>query len=329
MENKLLEMHGLRILFNSEQGYLPAVDRLDLEIAAGEAVGLVGESGCGKSISAFSLMGLLPLHGCRMEYASYNFAGETIPPDKIRSIKALRGGKIGMVFQDALAALDPVYTVGEQLTEAVRAHRKCRKDEAQAAAVKLLGETGIPDPVSRMNDYPHQLSGGMRQRVMIAVALINRPQLLIADEPTTALDVTIQAQILRLISELRKREGMAVLFISHDLGVVAEVAERIVVMYAGEAVEQAATGELMRTPLHPYTAGLLSSLPELSGELRPLNSIPGRVPEPAEMAQIKGCRFADRCSRRFELCTEQAPPLFAAGVGRTVRCWLYRDGEGA
>ena len=311
----LVRVRGLEVAFAMDrERWFTAVDGIDLDIAAGEAVGLVGESGCGKTVTALALMGLLPELACRASVREAEFDGQpfTVRPGYAPNGLA-RGWDVSMVFQDALAALDPVFTIGAQLVEAIRVHADCTKDEALARAVQALGYVGIPDPESRMKSYPHHLSGGMRQRVMIAMALLHQPRLLIADEPTTALDVTIQAQVLSLIERFRRERNMAILFITHDLGIVGQLTDRIIVMYAGRVVESGPSSQVLAHPQHPYTIGLLASMPSMQGKGGRLAAIPGRVPSPDEFSSLVGCRFAPRCPLADEVCRTRVPKLIRDG----------------
>jgi peptide/nickel transport system ATP-binding protein len=304
-------------------GDIPAVDGIDFTIHTGESVGMVGESGCGKSATALSIMGLLPKPAGRVAAGSIRFAGRellTLAPSEMR---ALRGNEIAMVFQEPMTSLNPVFTVGSQIAEAVRIHRHSTRREAWAHAVRMLELVEIPDPAERANDYPHQLSGGMRQRVMIAMALCCDPRLLIADEPTTALDVTIQAQVLELIDSLRARLGMALLLITHDLGVVAERCDRILVMYAGRIIESGPVREVLAAPCHPYTRGLLASQPEFAVEGRRLRAIPGNVPRPG--AFPAGCRFRDRCELAEPRCAQMDPSLVAVRGEHEAACLVTTE----
>jgi oligopeptide/dipeptide ABC transporter ATP-binding protein len=322
----LLEVKDLRTHFQTRSGLVKSVDGVSFSIGEGELVGLVGESGCGKSITALSIMRLIAKPG-KIVGGSIQFKGEELTTASEERVRAIRGDDIAMIFQDPMTSLNPVYTVGEQIAEAIRLHRKLDKKAAFAAAIDAMREVSIPSPERRASDYPHQLSGGMRQRVMIAMALACDPELLIADEPTTALDVTIQAQILELINELRTTRKLAVLLITHDLGVVAEVADRVCVMYTGRIVEESGVEELFEKPKHPYTQGLLRSVPKLTevGALKAekLQTIEGTVPNPTQLPD--GCHFAPRCEYRMEKCTHGIIPLYPAG-GAEVRCVLY-DGE--
>ena len=322
----LLEVRDLVTEFPTRRGVVRAVNGVSLSVDRGEILAVVGESGSGKSVTSLSIMGLLQAPG-HVAAGSITFDGKDLLAASEREMEGVRGGKISMIFQEPMTSLNPVYRVGDQIVEAIRTHREMDKRAAWARAVEMLRVVGIPSPEERARDYPHQMSGGMRQRVMIAMALSCDPKLLIADEPTTALDVTIQAQILDLIYKLRDEFDMAVMLITHDLGVVSEVADRVAVMYCGQVVEEAEKFELFDQPLHPYTAGLLRSIPRLeddSGER--LYMIPGAVPNPLEMPP--GCPFSDRCEHASDRCRAQAPALRAHGdTGRRVRCFLYDDEE--
>ncbi len=303
-----------------------AVDGVSFSIGEGELLGLVGESGCGKSITALSVMRLIAPPG-KIVGGSIKFKGEELLTANSERMREIRGNDIAMIFQDPMTSLNPVFTVGEQIAEALRLHRNLDKKAAWAAAIDAMREVAIPSPERRVNDYPHQLSGGMRQRVMIAMALACDPELLIADEPTTALDVTIQAQILELLNELRRTRNLAVLLITHDLGVVAEVADRVCVMYTGKIVEQSGVNELFARPKHPYTQGLLRSVPKLSArdieKAERLQTIEGVVPNPTDLPD--GCHFAPRCEFRMDKCTRGEIPLYELPNGVTVRCVLYEE----
>jgi oligopeptide/dipeptide ABC transporter ATP-binding protein len=301
-----------------------AVDGVSFHLDKGELLGLVGESGCGKSITALSVMHLISPPG-RIAGGEINFDGRNLLELSDREMRAIRGDDIAMIFQDPMTSLNPVYTVGEQIAEALRLHRKLSRKAAREAAIRAMHEVAIPDPARRIHDYPHQLSGGMRQRVMIAMALACDPKLLIADEPTTALDVTIQAQILELLNELRKHRDLAVLLITHDLGVVAEVADRVAVMYTGRVVEESPVKELFARPKHPYTEGLLRSVPKLTLEdvskTQRLETIEGVVPSPTDLPP--GCHFAPRCYHRMPRCTEEEIPFYELEGDVKVRCVLF------
>ena len=327
MPEPVLRVHDLKTYFVTDRGSgtARAVDGVSFELAAGETLGIVGESGCGKTVMSLSILRLIPeppghiLPGSFIEFEGTNLL--TLPP---RELRAVRGNRIAMVFQEPMTSLNPVLPVGAQVAEAALVHQKLSRADARMRTIDLLRLVGIPDPETRVDDYPHQLSGGMRQRVMIAMALICHPQILIADEPTTALDVTIQAQILDLLGRLRRELNMAVLLITHDLGVVAGSADRVVVMYAGQVVETAATRALFATPQHPYTEGLLASIPRLDQPRERLRSIPGSVP-PAT-AWPAGCRFHPRCPYAWDKCRTEEPPLLETGTpGHSARCWLVAE----
>ena len=322
----LLEVKNLQTHFPTRAGLVKAVNDVSFYINEGELLGLVGESGCGKSITALSVMRLIAPPG-KIVAGSITFKGEELLTASDERMRAIRGDDISMIFQDPMTSLNPVYTVGEQIAEALRLHRGLNKKDAIDAAIQAMKEVAMPAPERRIKDYPHQLSGGMRQRVMIAMALACNPELLIADEPTTALDVTIQAQILELLNELRQTRKLAVLLITHDLGVVAEVADRVCVMYTGRIVEESPVDEIFEKPKHPYTQGLLRSVPKLRGvgeakETR-LSTIEGTVPSPTNLPP--GCHFAPRCEYRMERCTHDPLPLYQIGNDVKVRCVLYDE----
>ncbi len=320
----LLEVRNLRTHFPTRAGLVRAVDDVSFYLDRGELLGLVGESGCGKSITALSIMRLIARPG-RIVSGEIFFEGSNLLSISEERMRQIRGDDIAMIFQDPMTSLNPVFTVGEQIAEALRLHRDMSRKEARDAAIEAMREVAIPDPSRRIDDYPHQLSGGMRQRVMIAMALACDPKLLIADEPTTALDVTIQAQILELLNQLRRTRELAVLLITHDLGVVAEVADRVAVMYTGRIVEEATVEELFARPRHPYTEGLLRSVPKLTEERSEkgvrLETIEGVVPSPTNLPS--GCHFAPRCSHRMPRCTEEEIPLYELECDVKVRCVLY------
>jgi len=322
--SRALEVENLRVTFPGANGTrFAAVDGVSFGLSRGETLALVGESGCGKSLTSLSLLRLVPPPG-RIEPESRIHLGETdVLSLRGEALRDIRGRRIGMIFQDPMTSLDPVFRVGDQIAEGILAHFPVSKREARERAVGLLREVGIPDPASRAHAYPHQLSGGMRQRVMIAIALAAEPEILVADEPTTALDVTVQAQILEVLDRLRTQRGMAVLLITHDLGIVAGRADRVLVMYAGEIVEEAPTPRLFAQPSHPYTQGLFASIPRLSGPVERLNPIPGTVPTAA--AWPSGCRFRPRCPHAFEPCVRD-PTLLPAGPEHRARCWLIEEG---
>jgi peptide/nickel transport system ATP-binding protein/oligopeptide transport system ATP-binding protein len=316
---KLLEVRGLKTHFATDRGLFRAVDGVSFAVPRGRTVGLVGESGCGKSVTSLSVMGLVPSPPGKVEADAILFGGTNLlalSPDERRK---LRGGKMSMIFQEPMTSLNPVHTVGQQIVEAIIAHSTMSPRAAKARAIEMLELVKIPSPARRIDDYPHNMSGGMRQRVMIAMALSCEPSLLIADEPTTALDVTIQAQILDLLSDLQQRLGMAVLIITHDLGVIAEMADTVLVMYAGQIVESAEVGELFIDPQHPYTIGLLGSIPRLDVERERLATIEGTVP--GANNQPRGCRFAPRCPFADNRCREASPPLIDISPTHRVACW--------
>ena len=318
----LLEVKDLETEFKVKRGTVKAVNGVSFEVDKGEILAVVGESGSGKSVTSLSVMGLIRDPG-RVAGGEILFGGENLLKKNTKEMQAIRGDKISMIFQEPMTSLNPVYRVKDQIMETILTHTTMSKKEALARAIEMLDLVGIPAPEQRVNDYPHQMSGGMRQRVMIAMALACDPELLIADEPTTALDVTIQAQILDLINRLREKLGMAVLLITHDLGVVAETADKVVVMYCGRVVEQATVEQLFTKPLHPYTQGLLDSIPKMDEDKERLYMIKGIVPDPIHLP--KGCSFADRCDKCMEKCKEHMPKLARTEDGRKVRCFLISD----
>jgi oligopeptide/dipeptide ABC transporter ATP-binding protein len=322
----LLEVKNLRTYFKSEDGLVRAVDGVDFHVMAGEVIGLVGESGCGKSVTSLSIMRLIAAPGY-VESGEILFEGNDLLKLSEKQMSGIRGDRISMIFQQPQTSLNPVFTAGDQIAEVLQTHKALEKKEAWASAVELLRLVGIPDPETRAKSYPHELSGGQAQRVMIAIALALLPQLLIADEPTTALDVTIQAQILDLLRGLQERLGTAVILITHDLGVIAEMAERVAVMYAGKIVEQADVKSLFREPLHPYTQGLIGSIPILGKIKDRLEVIPGLVPNLINLPP--GCRFAPRCRAReqygLKICTAIEPDFIELSNEHYVRCWLYQS----
>jgi len=320
---RVLEVDELRISFpDGEGGRFLVVDGVSFTLDQGETLAIVGESGCGKSLTSLALLRLVPPPG-RIEPGSGVRLGDTdVLSLEGESLRRIRGRRIGMIFQDPMTSLNPVFTVGDQIAEGIRAHFKVSRSEARERSLQLLQEVGIPDPSSRLNAYPHQLSGGMRQRVMIAIALSAEPEILIADEPTTALDVTVQAQILEVLDRLRESRGMAVLLISHDLGIVAGRADRVAVMYAGQIVEEAPTSSLFTSPSHPYTQGLFASVPRITGPVQRLAPIRGTVPSPS--AWPTGCRFRPRCPKAFDK-SERMPPLLPVGTAHRMRCWLAAE----
>src|SRR5947209_9886906 len=317
----ILEVENLRTSFFTADGVVHAVDNVSFNVRRGEAVALVGESGCGKSVTAMSVMRLVASPG-KITGGSIKFRGRDLASLSEREMRNVRGNDIAMVFQEPMTSLNPVFKIGAQVAEAIRIHKDVSKKEAWRMAGEMLELVSIPDPVKRLDDYPHQLSGGMRQRVMIAMALSCDPELLIADEPTTALDVTIQAQIMELLANLQQRLGLAILLITHDLGVVAEFCERIIVMYTGRVVEEAPVSELFANPAHPYTRGLLKSLPSVSTESR-LPTIKGMVPSISKLPP--GCKFNPRCPDVMEICYGNEPALMIVGEGHSARCYLHGD----
>jgi peptide/nickel transport system ATP-binding protein/oligopeptide transport system ATP-binding protein len=319
MNNRILDIQGLKTQFITKRGLVAAVDGVDLSVNVQETVGVVGESGCGKSVTALSILRLIPKPQGRIAAGTILFQNQDLLKVKEDEIRRIRGNQISMIFQEPMTSLNPVYTVGFQIQEVLRKHRNMNKKRARTAAVEMLSLVGIPEPHTRIDDYPHQLSGGMRQRVMIAMALSCHPELVIADEPTTALDVTIQAQILDLINTLKQEIGMSVLLITHDLGVVAETAQKVAVMYAGKIIEQAGVKELFAHPLHPYTLGLFESLPQIGGSQGRLKPIPGVVPNLINLPV--GCSFQDRCFKVQENCRREAPPWEEYTPGHWLRCW--------
>ncbi len=315
----LLDVRDLRVSFPTPAGDVHPVDGVSFSLERGRTLALVGESGCGKSLTSLALLRLVPEPG-RISGGSIRLGGEELTTLAEREMRAVRGGRIAMVFQDPMTSLNPVLRTGTQVTEAIRAHRNLSRAAARDRALALLTEVGIPDPARRIDEYPHQLSGGMRQRVMIAIALAAEPEVLVADEPTTALDVTVQAQILELLGRLQQERRMAILLITHDLGVVAGRADHVAVMYAGQVVESAPTAALFAAPSHPYTQGLFTSVPSIDGPLQRLVPIGGTVPAPS--AWPEGCRFAPRCPQRFEPCGQPAP-VALVGPEHHARCWLH------
>ena len=326
MSEPLLSVENLRTWFHMESAVARSVDGVSFVIHAGETLGIVGESGCGKSVTALSILRLIQPPGRIEEGSHIWFEGRDLVTLDDAGMRHIRGNRISMIFQEPMSALNPVFTVGDQVAEVARVHGTGSRRDAWKRAVEMLGLTGIPSPEERAKQYPHQLSGGMRQRVLIAMALMMNPALVIADEPTTALDVTIQAQILELLTDLQKRFGASILMITHDLGVIAETATRVLVMYGGEIVEEATVETLFAAAHHPYTEGLMNAMPQITdmrGER--LNVIPGTVPPPT--AWPSGCRFRDRCPWSWERCELEHPPLYKIGEGHTSRCHLAVEPE--
>jgi oligopeptide/dipeptide ABC transporter, ATP-binding protein, C-terminal domain len=320
----LLAVRDLKTYFHTENGVTRSVDGVSFEIKPGEVLGIVGESGSGKSVTSFSVMGLIGEPG-RIEGGQLLFEGQDLTKLSKREMRNIQGNSIAMIFQEPMTSLNPLLKVGFQIAENIALHQKTDKKTAKARSIEMLRKVGIPRPEAVAKSYPHELSGGMRQRVMIAIALSCNPKLLIADEPTTALDVTIQAQILRLMMELRAELNTSIMIITHDLGVIAEIADRVIVMYAGQVVEEGNVYELFRSPCHPYTKGLMNSTPSIDEKRRRLESIPGTVPVSSNMPE--GCRFHPRCAHAMDKCVKQPPPLTHTSTGGSVRCWLNKEEE--
>ncbi|MFH0926727.1 MAG: ABC transporter ATP-binding protein [bacterium] len=319
----LLEVSGLTTCFVTNNGRFKAVDDINFQIEAGETFGLVGESGCGKTISALSLMRLLPPPG-RIIAGNILFMNEKISAYTKKQFRQIRGSKIAMIFQEPMTSLNPVFTIGNQIIEAILLHQKnISKKDAQHRTLEMLSQVGIPSPEHRLKEYPHQLSGGMRQRVMIAMALSCNPKLLIADEPTTALDVTIQAQILDILEQLKKKMGMGVILITHDLGIIAKTAKTVAIMYAGKIVEYTTVNELFNNPLHPYTQGLLNSIPKINSNQKRLVTIPGMVPGLVDLPD--GCYFAPRCNHAKDICKKEYPEFREYKKKHQVACWMVGE----
>lgn len=326
LSEPILKVQNLKTVFFTDDGQVPAVDGIDFYINEGEILGIVGESGCGKSVTSLSVMGLVSEPG-KIVDGKIHFNGEDITHAPERKMRTLRGNEIAMIFQEPMTSLNPVFTIGDQLTEAIRIHRKISKKQAKDRATELLQLVGLPRPKALLENYPHQLSGGMRQRVMIAMAMACDPKVLIADEPTTALDVTIQKQILNLMKKLNRETGTAIVLITHDLGVVAQMCERVIVMYAGKIVEEGAVRDIFNHPSHPYTKGLLASVPDLRRQTSRLYSIPGNVPKPGSITE--GCLFYPRCQEAMAICAQKRPGLVDLKNGHRVRCFLHGEVEEA
>ncbi|QDL91723.1 ABC transporter ATP-binding protein [Paroceanicella profunda] len=315
----LLDVRDLQVHFDTEAGTFRAVDGVSFSVKRGKTLGIVGESGCGKSVTSAGIMRLVPMPPGRFAGGEVIFDGRDLLKLSERDMRRMRGGRIGMIFQEPMTALNPVYRIGDQIIESLRVHSGLSRADSRKRAIELLDLVRLPSPEKRVDDFPHQLSGGQRQRVMIALALANDPELLIADEPTTALDVTIQAQILELMRDLSARTGSAIVLITHDLGVVAETCDDVVVMYAGRVVERAPVAALFAAPQHPYTIGLMAAVPRLDIQSDRLETIPGSVPPP--YAKIDGCRFASRCPVATDQCRAELPPLRELAPGHSVACW--------
>jgi len=329
MERKpILRVEGLQTSFFTDDGEIPAVDNISFQVYPGEILGIVGESGCGKSVTSLSIMGLLPAPQGKIKAGSIFLGDEDLVKASEKRMREIRGNEIAMIFQEPMTSLNPLFKIGNQLMEALRVHKKVSKEEAFQRSVEMLRLVGLPRAEELMNAYPHELSGGMRQRVMIAMALICGPKVLIADEPTTALDVTIQAQILHLMKRLNEKLHTAILLITHDLGVVAQVCQRVIVMYAGKIVEEGDVQTIFQNPKHPYTKGLLQSIPDIRTKKERLFSIPGNVPKPGSIRQ--GCRFYTRCMFREERCRQEDPPYYELENQHRSRCWLHeKEGKTA
>ncbi|MED1467188.1 ABC transporter ATP-binding protein [Bacillus salipaludis] len=325
-KDPILKIKDLKVSFLSGKKYVPAVDGISFELKEGEILGIVGESGSGKSVTSLTTMGLIPIPPGKIEAEEISFEGKDLTSLSEKEWRKIRGNQISMIFQEPMTSLNPLFTIGNQLIEAIQLHTDLSKKEANLRCIELLKLVGIPRAEGILKEYPHQLSGGMRQRVMIAMAMACNPRMLIADEPTTALDVTIQAQILALMKNLNKKTDTSIILITHDLGVVAEICERVIVMYSGQIVEQGDVRTILKNPQHPYTKGLLKSVPDLRGKKERLYSIPGNVPAPGTIK--KGCRFAARCSEAFSQCFEETPELYNMEKdGHVVRCLLHSSGE--
>jgi len=327
MPQNILNIENLSVRFHLPEGVVRAADRVSFDLASGETLGLVGESGCGKSVTSLSILGLIPSPPGQIEANCIQFEGQYLLEVNEERLRQIRGRDISMIFQEPMTSLNPVLSIGRQVAEPLMIHKGLTRSEAMGEAAAWLDQVKIPAARLRLGDYPHQLSGGMRQRVMIAMAMVCRPKILIADEPTTALDVTIQAQILSLMRALKEKLNMSLLLITHNLGVVAQTASRVMVMYAGQIVEEGSTMDIFDQAFHPYTQGLLKSMPRLGGrshgQARRLYEIRGTVPSLTE--DVGGCKFADRCSYAFDICREKQPELFQIRDGQRARCWLKHD----
>ena len=321
MSEAILEVKGLKTYFRAEEGQVPAVDGVDFSLEKKETLAIVGESGSGKSVTALSILRLIPSTSGKIVAGKIIYNGKDLLKLSEREMRDIRGDEISMIFQEPMTSLNPVFTVGKQISEVLTIHQGLRKKEATKRAVEMIELVGIPDAEKCIKNYPHQLSGGMRQRIMIAIALACNPKILIADEPTTALDVTIQSQILKLMSELKEKLGTSIMFITHDLAVVAQLADTVMVMYAGKAMEYGDVKSIFKEPLHPYTVGLLNSVPKLDKELEILTIIRGTVPSPLNLP--KGCKFCTRCDDARKICFDKEPEYISLENNRKVRCWKY------
>jgi len=326
MTDSLIKVEHLKTHFHTPEGIVRAVDDVSFSIAEGMTLGVLGESGCGKSVTALSIMRLIAMPPGRIEGGAIHFEGEDLLSLSNAKMRRIRGNSISMIFQEPMTSLNPVYTVGNQISEATRIHKHIGRQEAMQHAIEMLGSVGISSPEKRFHEFPHQLSGGMRQRAMIAMAMACHPRLLIADEPTTALDVTIQAQILDLMQSLQDRDGTAIMMITHDLGVIAELSDHVLIMYAGQVMEFAPVDVLFDNPKHPYTLGIMKSIPKLGRKFnegkQPLHEIPGMVPPLSQLPT--GCSFAPRCSQATDACLQKRPPLFVLDKDHQCRCWLSK-----
>jgi len=320
-QTPVLDVKQLQTTFFSTDGEIPAVDQISFSVNKGEILGIVGESGCGKSVTSLSIMKLIPQPPGKITNGEIWLNGENLVQASEKRMREIRGNEVAMIFQEPMTSLNPLFTIGNQLIEGIRIHKKMSKKEARNEAIQMLKLVGLPRAEQIIDEYPHQLSGGMRQRVMIAMALSCHPRLLIADEPTTALDVTIQAQILALMKDLNEKLDTAIVMITHDLGVVADLCQRVIVMYAGKIVEEAEVRDIFKNPKHPYTMGLLQSVPDVREKKERLYSIPGNVPKPGSIQ--KGCRFAARCEKAHDRCYIEDPKLYQLGNGQSVRCFLH------
>ena len=325
MNEKVLEVKNLKTYFYTDEGEIPAVDGMDFSLERGETLAIVGESGCGKSVTSLSILRLIATPPGKIVDGEILYNGRDLLKLSEKEMRSVRGNDISMIFQEPMTSLNPVFTVGKQIMESLIYHQNMTKEQARERAIEMLRLVDIPNPEKCINNYPHNLSGGMRQRVMIAMALACNPKVLIADEPTTALDVTIQAQILKLMAELQKKTETGIILITHDLGIVAQIARNVMVMYAGEAVEYADVRSIFKDPRHPYTIGLLKSIPSIHETQDELYTIKGMVPSPKNLP--KGCLFAPRCEYATERCLQERPPLVDIGEGRKLRCWNCTGGE--
>ena len=325
MAEQILRVENLETTFYTDEGVVPAVEDLSFTLDAGETLAIVGESGCGKTVTSLSILRLISWPPGKITNGHIYYKDTDLLTISEKEMRSIRGNDISMIFQEPMTSLNPVFTIGHQIMESLQFHQNMSKEQARQRAIEMLSLVGIHTPEKCINDYPHQLSGGMRQRVMIAMALACNPRILIADEPTTALDVTIQAQILRLMIDLKEKTNTSIILITHDLGIVAQIAQRVMVMYAGESVETADVKSVFKNPLHPYTIGLLESLPKINRDQEKLYNIRGTVPSPKDYPA--GCRFSPRCDHCQDKCRNEKPPLIDLEDGRQVRCWLYVEEE--